>query len=684
MMNSGNPKVDTSSRTVSGARIIFLQAVIALSFAVLVGQLWRLQIAHSQGYQSQADANRFRLVAVDAPRGVIYDRQGRLLVQNVPDYTISIVPAALPEDNQARYTVLARLSDLLEMPVGTTTASAATASRAVGGAATASLIPSEIAGAGGVSSTARGSQPSIEEILIENTLSPYAPVAIKASVDKQVAFLIEEEHSYLPGVVVEVTPRREYPGGALVSHLVGYMGAIPAEDTAYYLDQPDEDYTLRDRVGLMGVELTYEKELRGRKGQKHIEVDAFEREIKTLAIDPPEPGQSLVLTLDLDLQLAAEEALREGMRRVNSTAGVVIAMQPQTGEILAMVSLPSYDDNLFAKGISVEDYEQLTANPERPLVNHAIGGQYPPGSTFKIIPAAAGLEEKVVDLKTRITCTGKLLLPNKYFPDDPTKAQPFVCWAPQGHGTLGIVEAIAQSCDIFFYHVGGGFENFNGLGIDKLGTYARAFGFGEPTGIALPGESAGLIPNDSWKRVNYGESWTTGDTFNAAIGQGFDLVTPLQLLNATVAVANGGTLYRPQVVRQILDAEGNTVQGFVPEIIRQVPVSAQNLATIREGMRAAVTRGTAHRVNLAEVAVAGKTGTAEYPGLRDADGNLPTHAWFTAFAPYDDPQIALLVFVSGGHEGAKVAVPIAAQILRAYFGLPTPAGEDIVAAPPGD
>jgi penicillin-binding protein 2 len=684
MMNSVDTKLDGRSGAAGSARIVFLQVVTAVSFAVLAGQLWRLQIVHSQGYQSQADANRFRLVAVDAPRGVIYDRQGRLLVENVPDYSVSVVPAALPEDSQAKYTVLARLGQLLEMPVSSSTASAASAAGAGSGATTASLVVGGTGEASGALASAGGSQTSIEEILTDNTISPYAPVTIKASVDKQVAFVIEEEHSYLPGVVVEVTPRREYLSGALVSDVVGYVGAIPAENTAYYLDQPGEDYTLQDRVGLMGVELTYESELRGRKGQKHIEVDAFEREISTLATDPPQPGNSLVLTLDLDLQLAAQEALREGMRRVNSTAGVVIAMRPQTGEVLAMVSLPSYDDNLFAKGISVEDYERLSADPERPLVNHAISGQYPPGSTFKIIPAAAALEEKVVDLKTRITCTGKLLLPNKYFPDDPTKAQTFVCWAPQGHGTLGIVEAIAQSCDIFFYHVGGGFGSFNGLGIDRLGAYARAFGLGEPTGIALPGESAGLVPNDLWKRVNYGESWTMGDTYNAAIGQGFDLVTPLQLLNATVAVANGGTLYRPQVVREIRDAEGNTVQGFVPEIIRQVPVSAQNLAIVREGMRAAVTRGTAWRVNLAEVAVAGKTGTAEYPGPRDAEGNLPTHAWFTAFAPYEEPEIALLVFISGGHEGAKVAVPIAAQILRAYFGLPTPPGEDIVAAPPGD
>jgi penicillin-binding protein 2 len=637
-------------------RIVLYQLVILVVFCGMLGRLWRLQIVRSEGYQSQADANRFRLAPIDAPRGVIYDRYGRLLVRNIPSYTISIVPAALPEDETARQAILTRLAYLLDMPISAKTASA-----------------------GGTST-----RPGIEEILEENVYSPYSPVAIKAGVDKQVAFLIEEEHLYLPGVIVEVSPVRQYPVGMLASHVVGYMGAIPAETVDDYLDQADEDYTIQDRVGLMGVEATYEEELRGKKGQKHVEVDAFEREVNVLAIDPPQPGHNLVLTLDLDLQRASEEALREGMRRVNSTAGVVVAMNPQTGEVLAMVSLPSYDNNLFAEGISFDDYAQFSANPERPLVNHAIGGQYPPGSTFKVIPAAAALQEKVVDTGTKIRCSGQLLLPNKYFPDDPTKAQTFVCWAQYGHGTLSIEGAIAQSCDIFFYNVGGGFEDFEGLDIDRLGTYCRAFGLGEPTGIELLGESAGLVPDDRWKRVNYGESWVTGDTYNATIGQGFVLVTPLQLLNATAAVANGGTLYRPQVVYQILDSEGTVVRSPSPEVIRQVPVDEKNLAIVREGMRLAVTGGTAHRANLAEVAVAGKTGTAEYFGPRDAEGNLPTHAWFTAFAPYEKPEIAVVVFVSGGHEGAKVAVPIAAQILRAYFGLPTPPGEDIVAAPPGD
>ena len=638
----------------SSLRILFLEILVTATFALLVWQLWRLQIVHSAGYQLQADANRFRLVAVDAPRGVIYDRTGRILVRNVPSYAISIIPSGLPEDAAARRQELNELAALL------------TTYRA------------------GTGSSAPGNSEEIEAILKRDTVSAYTPVAILTDVDKQLAFLLEEQHAKLPGVVIEVTPLRQYLYGTLTSHALGYVGPIAAEKVDYYLNQAGEDYTLRDRVGVMGVEATFERELRGTKGRKHVEVDAFEREIATLAYDPPAPGNSLELTLDLDLQRAAEDALREGMRRVGSTAGVVVAMDPQSGEILAMVSVPSYDNNLFARGISYADYAALSADPERPLVNHAISGQYPPGSTFKVFPAAAALEEKVIDRNWSVRCTGEILLPNRYFPDDPTKAQHFKCWTPWGHGNQSVVSALANSCDIFFYQVSGGFESFGGLGLDKFNQYAHAFGFGEPTGIALQGESPGLIPDDRWKRVNYGEPWVTGDTYNAGIGQGFDLVTPLQLLNGTAAVANGGTLYRPKIVRRVVDSTGKEVVPFQSEVIRQVPVSNANLALVRLGMRAAVTEGTAHRVNLAEVAVAGKTGTAEYPGPLDAAGNLPTHAWFTAFAPYENPEIALVVFVSGGHEGAKVAVPIAAQILRSYFGIPTPPGEDIVAPPPGD
>lgn len=637
-------------------RVTLLTVLIVAAFVLLVGQLWRLQILNAQDYLAQADNNRFRLVSVDAPRGVIYDRNGNLLVRNVACYSVAIVPAALPGDEGQRQVVLSRLSQLIGIPVS-----------------------SKIA-----SSTASSTQPGIEEILSAGTTTPYAPVPIQTDIDKQLAFWIEEQHLDLPGVIIQVTARREYSSGALTSQVLGYVAPIPAEDAQAYLDQTEEEYTLSERVGLMGVEATYETQLRGHKGQKHVEVDAWEREVNVLAVDSPQPGNSLILTLDLDLQQAAESSLREGMRRINSTAGVVIALNPQNGEVLALVSLPSYDNNLFTRGISVEDYAQLSADPERPLVNHAVSGQYPPGSTFKIIPAAAGLQEKLITRNSKLTCRGTLLLPNKYFPDDPTKAQVFKCWNAWGHGEETVVGALADSCDIYFYQLGGGFESFPGLGMDTLGTYARGFGLGKPTGIALPGESAGLVPDDKWKRTNYGEAWVTGDTYNATIGQGYVLVTPLQLLNAAAAVANGGTLYRPQLVHQIVDSSGQVVQGPNSEVIARVPVSAENLSIVREGMRTAVTQGTAHRVNLAEVAVAAKTGTAEYQGPRDSAGNLPTHAWCVAFAPYENPEIAVVVFVSGGHDGAKIAVPVAAQLLRAYFGIPQPPDEDIVAAPPGD
>jgi len=637
-------------------RIILFQILILIAFAILAAQLWQLQILNAQEYQLKADANRFRLVSMDAPRGVVYDRWGQLLVRNIPSYTISIVPAALPKDEDQRLAVLTRLSQVLDLPVSSKVASLGSAR----------------------------SQPGIEEILEQDTTTPHAPVPIMANVDKQVALLIEEEHLYLPGVILEIIPRREYADGALTSHVTGYVGCIPAERAQDYLGQADEDYAANDYVGLMGVEATHEQELRGRKGRKHIEVDAFEREISVLAIDPPQPGHNLILSLDLNLQQAVEAALRKGMSLVNSSAGVIIAMNPQTGEILALVSLPSYDNNLFAQGISSRDYERLSADPERPLINHAIGGQYPPGSTFKIIPAAAILQEEIVDQRTTRTCKGEMLLPNKYFPDDPEMAQVFKCWSKWGHGDVDIIDALALSCDIYFYQVTGGFEGFDGLGMPKLGEYAKAFGFGELTGIALPGESPGLIPDSRWKRVNYGEAWVTGDTYNAAIGQGYILVTPLQLLNATAAVANGGTLYRPQVVYQVVDNGGHVTRDFVPEVIRRMPISGENLDIVREGMREAVTRGTASRANLPEIEVAGKTGTAEYFGPRDEEGDLPSHAWFTAFAPYHEPEIALVVFVSGGHNGAKVAAPIAAQVLRAYFGLAQPVDEDIVGPAPGD
>jgi penicillin-binding protein 2 len=465
------------------------------------------------------------------------------------------------------------------------------------------------------------------------------------------------------------------------------MGSIPpwAQDE----HGEEQGYEPDDAIGLSGLEASYEDVLRGRKGTKTVEVDVAGREVRAVGqAEPPQAGHNLILTLDLDLQRYVQQILGNAMEQVRvpessmkGGSGVAIVLNVQTGEVLALVSLPTYDNNLFARGISVKDFARLNTDPGHPLVNHAIAGQYPPGSTFKLVPASGALQEAVVDRWTQLTCpadSGTLWLPNKYYPDDPELAQPFYCWTHVwgfGHGKVSFVSAVAYSCDIYFYMIGGGLlDRFEGLGLERLVTYAEAFGYGNPTGIDLPAEMSGLVPTEKWKRVNWSEQWTTGDTYNMAIGQGFVLATPLQVVNATAAVANGGTLYQPQVVYQIQDAEGNVVQDFQPHVIRQLPVSEENLALVREGMRAAVERGTAEWMQVGGgLKVAAKTGTAEYcdnPDCLDEDGNYKdTHAWFTAFAPYEDPEIAVVVFIYGGGEGAVVAMPVVAEIINYYFQL---------------
>ena len=669
----GSPRAQTGGQLPAESRALharfFAFRILAIIFfTFIIVRLWNLQVASSEEYQRSADRNRFRLVQVDAPRGIIYDRNERVLVRNVPSFTVSIVPAGLPEDAEARSALLNRVSQLLGMPSGP---SAPTAALGDTGAA---VAEDEAA------SPAYHAQ-SIEEILHARTTGPYAqsryaPIRIASNVDRQAAFIIEEEHLELPGVVVTAEPLRYYVDGPLTAHILGYVGPIPRERLQAYA--PDI-YEPDDLVGLTGIELSQEAYLRGAKGRKHIEVDAFEREVAVIASQPATQGDSVVLTIDLDLQRAVEEALREGMRLAGSAVGVVVAMDPRTGEILAMVSLPSYDSNLFSGGISYADYAQLSDDPHRPLMNHAISGQYPPGSTFKIVAACAALEEHVVTRETRLTCQGTLLLPNKFYPDDPSKAQTFYCWRKQGHGALNIVEAVQHSCDVFFYRVSGGYLEFPGLGIERLAEYARMFGFGQPSDIELPGEAAGLVPSDRWKRQNYGENWVTGDTYNAAIGQGYVLATPLQVLNATAALANGGTVYRPQLVYKVMDGGNQAIDVLAPQPVGSLDVSPEYIALVRQGMRDAVTHGTAWLLRMPTISVAGKTGTAEYPGvdeegnlLLDEQGYLPTHAWFTAFAPFDEPEIALVVFLDGGGEGSQTAVPVAARILRYYFGLPEP------------
>ena len=638
-------------------RIILYGLVILLVFAWLTTRLYQLQIAWGDRFQLWADKNRFRLVPLEASRGIIYDRQGNILVRNAPRFIVTVIPAYLSDDPTATEAVFQRLSDLLALPA--TRASTQEIARQSG------LSSEEIAAVG-----IRSIQEMVDQVWDS---APYRPLVIKRNVDRDTVFQIEEAHLDLPGVLVETEPVRHYPYGELISHLMGYIGFIPANQVETY-EAKGYDVN-KDHVGLIGAEAAFENLLRGRKGEKYIEVDVAGREVRTVSQSPPFPGKSLQLTLDLALQEEMAQALQRGLEQAGAEIGVAIAMNPQTGEILGMVSLPAYDNNLFSGGISAADYQRLSADPHHPLINHAISGRHPPGSAFKIVVAAAALQEGVITRRTTVNCQGTMLLPDQRFPDDPERGQTFYCWIHKlgrGHGNVSIISGIAHSCDIYFYWLGGGFlDEFEGLGLERLVHYARLFGLGELTGFDLLGENPGLVPTAKWKRLNYAERWVTGDTYNMSIGQGYLLITPLQMLNVTAAVANGGILYRPQLLYQALDDDGNVVQDFAPEVIRELPIDPQHLATVAEGMEAAVVWGSAQTAYLDTVRVAGKTGTAEFfdPNIPpDEEGNLPTHAWFTAFAPVEDPEIALVVFVYNGGEGTTTAVPIAAEILRYYFG----------------
>ena len=530
----------------------------------------------------------------------------------------------------------------------------------------------------------------IEEAIIAGRLGgAYRPIPVARYIKEATAFIVAEDAINLPGVLLQIEPIRDYPSGSLTSHLIGYMGHIPEDELEAY---QAKGYVQNEQVGLTGLEMTFEDALRGEPGRQTIEVDVNGRRVRTVGdIEAAVPGHNLVLTLDLALQktttVALQEALNKSSGFTKATQGVAIALDPRSGRVLAMVSLPSYDNNLFAKGVTTEAWQALTGDPDYPMFNLAIGGQYPPGSIFKPIVATAGLQEGVINIRTQLgdgwdgVNDGIIWLPNQYVPWDQTKAQPFYSWNHKqgfGWGKITVRDALTVSDDIFFYQLGGGYlDIFRGLGVDAIGYYARQFGLGAATGIELQGESRGLVPDGKWKRLNYAEPWLTGDTYNISIGQGFVLATPIQMANATAAVANRGYLYRPQLVDHVTDAEGKTVRSFQPQLIHELAADPANLDIVREGMYGAVNwpQGTASTVRLPGIAVAGKTGTAEFSRDWNKDGkpdrdekdNLPTHAWFTAFAPYQDPEIAVVVFVANGGEGSSVAAPVAAKILRAYF-----------------
>jgi penicillin-binding protein 2 len=666
---------------------IFRLAVL-LVFAVLVIQLWNLQVVQGEIYSRLADANRFRTVQVPASRGVIYDRNGELLVRNRPIYNVVIVPAYLPDDDTAEAKVFARLSELLDLPITTQIEPTMSRNNGYFHAITHHQYNRQLQRqiVNPRSRQFARAPLGIRDAANQNRyFAPFLPVTIATDVNPTIISKIEEEGLDLPSVQIDITPAREYLYGPSTGHILGYTGPIPAEQFSRYRTQ---GYDLTDVVGLAGLETEYESWLHGIKGQESIEVDAFGNVRQVVSQDiEVRPGHNLRLTIDIGLQEAVTEALQEQMDEVGSKQGVAIAMNPQTGEILAMVSLPTFDNNIFSRGITPRELSLLSEDSWNPLVDHAIAGLYPPGSIFKIIPAAGALQERTVFTDTTFYDEGILYLPNKFEPDNLDLAQPFYCWLRTGHGEVEMLSALAYSCDVYFYQVGGGYEpaEYEGLGLERMVEYAEMFGLGQPTGIDLPGELSGLVPNTKWKRLNYAEKWLTGDTYNMTIGQGFVLATPLQMLNATAALANGGTLYRPYLVKEILDADGNVVEVNEPEVIRQLEVEPQFIQLIQAGLRAVIEwdQGTAHEdFDVPGIIASGKTGTAEfcdeYPQCLDSEGRVKTsHAWFTAYAPSYNPEIATVVFVYGGGEGSKTAVPVTNKILRYYFGIEEGEEEDV-------
>ncbi len=664
--------------------LILLGAALAL-LSLFVLRLWDLQIVHGAEYRNRATNNRLREDTIDAPRGVIYDRTGKPLVYNAPNFEVQIIPAYLPDSEQDVMAVYARLSKLLGMPIEANPVLTDVVSMGHGAV---SVIDGMKYLYDRMDATLQTRGCCIKSIVDEvSGLAPYEPVVISNTVARPIALQIAEEAYQLPGVRVLAAPTRDYVSSTLTSGILGYLRRISPDDLANL--PPDQYNADTDRIGAVGIEGEFEDVLRGQKGRRTVEEDVVGREISVVGpVQPPVPGNNLQLTLDLDLQQFAQNALQAQIDKLNAAAnrtvtrrGVAIVMNVKTGEILTMVSLPTYDNNLFSRSyIDPKDLKALADDPYLPQINHAFQSAFAPGSTFKIVPASGALQAGVITPRTTIFDPGVISIPNEYFPDDPRMAQKFYGWYLPGFGNQNVVDALTHSVNVFFYEIGGGYHvkgqpTFEGLGVDRLKQYSEAFGFGSPTGIDLIGESAGFVPDAVWKRHTLAENWTVGDTYNFAIGQGFLLATPLQVVNAFAGIANNGVLMRPHVVKQIVDADGNVVKRFNPQPIRQIAIDADHLKVVKQGLDAVVNSdtGTGKLAHLDNVRVAGKTGTAEYcddMAVKNGEcytGHQPSHAWFAAYAPYDDPEIAIVVFIYNGGQGSETAAPVAHDILKYYF-----------------
>lgn len=606
---------------------IFLTLAFIL-LSSIIGRATQLQIVQGAEYRDKSDQNRLRIEHLRADRGLIYDRYKKPLVINTPNYVATVVASLLPTDQEERKEILTTIYQQY---------------------------------------VSEYRDDSIEEFL-EEVDKRYRSASLRGKPFPIAEFMKQDDAINLqiltqniPSFQVELFSRRQYlnegppdtdpndltvyPPVKSLSHLLGYQTSLHEGE---YEELATAGYLYNDVIGRSGLEYTYEKVLRGVFGQKQYEVTAQGIEQKVIGQSAPIDGQSLLSTIDLELQREAERVLQRYLDENEKTKGSVVILEPNTGQVLAMVSLPTYDNNQFAKRINPDQYAQLITNEDRPLFLRSISGEYPSGSTFKPIVAAAALEEQVVTEHTAFLSTGGIRISLWFFPD----------WRAGGHGQTNVYHALADSVNTYFYIIGGGTETFEGLGVQRISAYARQFGLSEPLTIDLPGEVSGFLPSKEWKEETKGERWYIGDTYHLAIGQGDLLVTPLQVASFFATFANGGTVYQPHLVSAYLDQQGRITKSIQPKVLEQVDISAEHIETVQTGLRRVVTVGSGKRLGALSVPVSGKTGTAQWHSSK------PPHAWFAGYAPSTNPEIAFSVLVEEGEEGSGITVAITNEILQ--------------------
>jgi len=585
-------------------RIVGMMLVVLAAFVILLVRLVYLQVVVGDDYYRLSMNNSIRLQTVDPPRGLILDRYGTKLAENRPSFDVSFTPKDAGDVGR----VLSELATHLNVAV------------------------EDLQG----------------KVKNSRGLEAVKPVLLKQDIGRDALAGVEARKVDMPGVSVQVRLRRNYLFGLSASHVIGYLGEVNLNElkSGDYPNLRSGDY-----LGKFGVERVQENLLRGEPGGRQVEVNAHGQIMQVLQTVSPKPGRNVHLTLDRELQQRAEELL-EGV------AGAAVAVEPATGQILAMASSPSFNQNAFVNGISPEIWESLVSNPYRPLENKAIQGEYPPGSTFKIVTALAGLEEKVIDETTTFDCAGFL----------PFAGREYRCWKKDGHGQIDVRRALTESCDVFFYRTG------LRLGIDRLAWYAKALGLGARSGVELDHEARGLIPSAAWKKKRFGVPWQEGETLSVSIGQGYVLATPLQMALLAAAVGNGGVRYRASVMSRVETMEGDVVFQTAPQEIGRLPISPRNLKLVQQGIWGAVNGegGTARRVHLNDIEIAGKTGTSQVVGRKDGGDDytpphLRPHAWFVCYAPFDAPKIAIAVVVENGEHGSSAAGPIAREMVKTYL-----------------